>query len=551
MSVLTKAALFIALVTLLGACPRPNQPRPKPNEGGAPPVDNSIPELLRRQAYDTLYAQFSAKLRQALPRDALERGWTRRAQRFGPFEVAQRRPTRYWAVHTCGFAKGQRALKVHLDQAGTIVGVFFDEPGPTPLDAKPADAAAKRAFGNAAAFIGNLSRGAFVAATAHFSPKMKLALPAMKLGGLWGAIAGDRGKLSGCHASGGGSTEPFLLHHPGGDFELRVNRDLGGEIVGLFFAGGYRDPEYSTQASYEERAVTIGAAPWQLPGTLTLPRGREPLGAVVLVHGSGPNDRDETVGAAKPFRDLALGLASRGFAVLRYDKRTKVHGGQMKQWPTLDEETVDDAVAAVALLKGTDGVGGDVPVFVAGHSMGGTLVPRIARRDRSITGFIILAGSTQPLEDMIERQVAYIAAADGDVSEKERARITQVKAQAARVRARKYSAKTPAAELLGIPPARWRQWQAYSAVAEVVRIERPLLVLQGERDYQVTMKDYAGWKEALEGKKWATLRSFPKLNHLFIAGEGKSTPAEYDDPGNVSSDVIDTLLSWLKVQLPR
>ena len=72
----------------------------------------------------------------------------------------------------------------------------------------------------------------------------------------------------------------------------------------------------------------------------------------------------------------------------------------------------------------------------------------------------------------------------------------------------------------------------------------PLLVLQGERDYQVTLDDFAGWKKALAGRK-ATLKSYPELNHLFMDGKGKATPAEYGKAGHVAKAVIDDVAAWI------
>ena len=85
----------------------------------------------------------------------------------------------------------------------------------------------------------------------------------------------------------------------------------------------------SLQAGARQVDVTVGSAGSSLPGTLVLPRGPGPFPALVLVAGSGPQDRDETIGPNKTFRDLAWGLASRGIAVLRYEKRNHVHGEKM------------------------------------------------------------------------------------------------------------------------------------------------------------------------------------------------------------------------------
>ncbi|HQU43542.1 MAG TPA: dienelactone hydrolase family protein, partial [Pirellulales bacterium] len=80
---------------------------------------------------------------------------------------------------------------------------------------------------------------------------------------------------------------------------------------------------------------------------------------------------------------------------------------------------------------------------------------------------------------------------------------------------------------------------------------KPMLFLQGERDYQVTMEDFTGWKQALAQRKDVAFISYPRLNHLFIEGEGKSTPAEYSTPGNVAKVVIDDVAKWIEAFAAR
>ncbi len=149
-----------------------------------------------------------------------------------------------------------------------------------------------------------------------------------------------------------------------------------------------------------------------------MPVGQGLFPAVVLVHGSGPQDRDETIGPNKPFRDLAWGLATYGIAVLRYEKRTRVYGQKLQQDKklltsfTVYEETVDDAVSAVALLSQTPGIRPD-RIFVLGHSQGGMTIPRVAQKDKQAAGFIIMAGLTRPLEDAILKQNRYLLSISG------------------------------------------------------------------------------------------------------------------------------------------
>ncbi|MGC8778664.1 MAG: alpha/beta hydrolase family protein, partial [Candidatus Caldatribacteriaceae bacterium] len=111
----------------------------------------------------------------------------------------------------------------------------------------------------------------------------------------------------------------------------------------------------SDQNQFTERDVTFGIPGWELPGTVTIPKGNRPFPALLLVHGSGPNDRDETILGNKPFRDLAWGLATQGIAVFRYDKRTYVHGMKLTSLEmthfTVEEEVFLDTLKALEFLR--------------------------------------------------------------------------------------------------------------------------------------------------------------------------------------------------------
>ena len=146
---------------------------------------------------------------------------------------------------------------------------------------------------------------------------------------------------------------------------------------------------------------------YPLKGMLTLPDGDGPFPALVLVHGSGSSNMDEKVGKLTPFKDIARGLARRGIASVRYDKRSFAHGLKMmmdKKNPiTVREETIDDALLAAALLRADPRIDAG-RVFLIGHSMGAMLAPRIECSGGDFRGLILLAGTPRRLEEVLLEQ---------------------------------------------------------------------------------------------------------------------------------------------------
>jgi len=332
--------------------------------------------------------------------------------------------------------------------------------------------------------------------------------------------------------------------------DMRLPLDKAGRIGGLNFTlhVDYTPPDYVTPSAFHEKEVTVGAGMSPLHGALAIPNGDPPFPAVVLVHGSGPADRDSTVGAAKPFRDLAWGLASRGVLVLRYNKRANEYPREVAQTRnfTVKDETIDDALAGVALLMRTEGVD-PKRVFVLGHSLGATVAPRIGKANPGIAGLIIVGATTHTIVDVLVPQVIYNLTLHGAMGPIQQKQVDALRAQVARANDPALTPDAPNSEMpLGIPASYWLDLRGYHPEQVARGLSQPLFILQGERDYQVTMDDFAAWKKALEGKKNAEFKSYPKLNHMFVAGDGPSSDEEYTKPGHVDKAVIEDVAAWIK-----
>lgn len=310
--------------------------------------------------------------------------------------------------------------------------------------------------------------------------------------------------------------------------------------------------------SFSDVDVKIGTGRWQLDASLTVPNGKGPFPAVILVHGSGGHDRDETIGPNKPFRDLAHGLGSKGIAVLRYEKRTKQHAKSLTvddlKTFTIMDETVYDVGEAAKVLRADSRIDRN-GIFVLGHSLGGMVVPRIYQLDKELNGFIVVSGSNEPLEDAILRQTEYVMQSADTSSPEVLKVINAMRSQAEAVKKLTKDDVNSAQVLIGAMPAYWLDLREHDPLVEIKNVERPIFFIQGGRDYQVTADgDFARWKSAMEsaGKlSQCRFKLYPQLNHLMIAGTGKIVPSEYmTNVGNVDKDVVDDIADWILNRKP-
>lgn len=448
-------------------------------------------------------------------------------------------------------------MRVAFPAILTLLGALAAPAAEPPAEARPAAATRAEALAREAGAL--LARGDTGAVAARFTPEMKDALPGETFREFWDSLSAQHGELKSIGAPGVGSEGRFEVADFPAAFErtavvLRVVFDGEGRIAGFRVLPGsppaaWSPAGYADGAKAREREVTVGGGEWALPATLTLPAaGDGPFPAIVLVHGSGPHDRDETVGGTKPFRDLAGGLAARGVAVLRYEKRTKTHGARMNNAEvTVKEEVVDDALAAAALLRGQPEVDAK-RVALLGHSLGGTLAPRIAAADPGLGGIVIAAGAARPLHVLGIEQLDYLVSAGVATKEQTAAMRADFEKVGALDPVRPPAAGT---RLAGGPASYWLDLAGYDPVATARGLSVSILVIQGGRDYQVGSKDFEAWKSALGALPNATFRLFPKLNHLFVEGDGPSTPAEYERAGHVSEEVVEALAAWARALPPR
>ena len=299
--------------------------------------------------------------------------------------------------------------------------------------------------------------------------------------------------------------------------------------------------------------ITVGAGTqFPLNGLLTLPDDlSSPVPAVVMVHGSGPSNMDERIMKLTPFKDLAEGLAKRGVASLRYDKRSFAYKRELaKISPTINEETIDDALLAVELLKNDDRIDRE-RIFILGHSMGAMLAPRIDAQGADVKGLILMAGTPYRLEDVMRKQfsrlqgkslISLIAKLEDNIYSKKFNGLYEMSDEEAKQK--KFAGNVTLYYL--------KEMGQKTAVDYLLESSKPTLIMQAEKDTQVLADDdYKVFRDRLAGRENTAFRLYPGLNHLFveaITDNLMKATKEFGVERHIGDNVIDDIAAFIHAQ---
>lgn len=301
-----------------------------------------------------------------------------------------------------------------------------------------------------------------------------------------------------------------------------------------------------------EKIVLGAGTKYPLKGLLTLPDSPSPAPAVVFVHGSGSSNMGEKVVKLTPFRDLAEGLARRGIASVRYDKRSYAHGLKMllSRAPiTVREETIEDAILAAELLRKDKRIDAN-RIFIVGHSMGAMLAPRIDAEGGDFRGLILMAGTPRLLEEVLleqtEESLAGLKGFARTLGEKQLAQLKRTfdglyDLTDEEAKARKLGG--------GTTLYYFKEMGEHPASRYLAELRKPMLVMQGSRDVQVKADvDFAAYRELLKEKPNVTFRLYEGLNHAFVPAICDSiaeAKREFAVERHIGPEVLDDIANWI------
>lgn len=335
-----------------------------------------------------------------------------------------------------------------------------------------------------------------------------------------------------------------ILQYENNGLRIKITYNTSGKIEGLRLNYTPIKTELVSNSKFTETEIAIGDGKEPLYGILTLPKGVKKPPVVILVHGSGTHDMDESIGPNKPFQDIAHGLAKQGIASIRYHERMLQYPNTKITKLTIQNDSLDDANQVIDYAAACNKVDKN-KIYVIGHSLGGMVAPKLAKDNKEVAGIVFLAGSPRKLEDISLDQNKFFIEKSGDYT-KEQKELMLVSIQKEADKIKKLE-RSDTAVLLGIPASFWYSLNQIKTPEIVKSLKIPILIAQGSADWQVYPdKDYAEWKKLLKGKKNVTFHLYDNLNHLFMKSNGITDVTEYNIKGTVEQKVIDDIAVWIK-----
>lgn len=422
-------------------------------------------------------------------------------------------------------------------------------------------------------WYGTLDAGVKIPLVVHIQPDGTASVDSPSQGAMGlaakAALSGDQLKLE--------------LAAPPARFEGKVAAD-GKAIVGQWIQGGRlplsltRTPQpvaaaprpQTPKPPFPYRAEEVSylnpVSGLKLAGTLTLPPGEGPFPVALLITGSGPQDRDETLFDHKPFLVLADALTRRGVAVLRVDDRG-VGGSARDEKEATTRDFATDVAAGVAYLRGRRDID-PARVGLIGHSEGGVIAPLVAAEDPRIAFIVLMAGTGVPGDQLLPRQYHDIYLASGAGEAEARRQAERVKAANALVRAEPDQAKAgprlvklfsegadPAAaeNIAALINSTWyRAFLELNPAEALKRVRAPVLAVNGAKDTQVAADaNIPAIKAALAGNPDATALALPNLNHLLQTAR-TGAPGEYPAiQETIAPSALATIVDWTVAHAAR
>lgn len=295
-----------------------------------------------------------------------------------------------------------------------------------------------------------------------------------------------------------------------------------------------------------EHAISFKSDGRQLLGTLMLPPenldNQEEYPLVVMAGGFGPVDRDGTIGKNKPMRDLALGLAYKGIASLRYDKPSySFHGRTDTSRLTIDSEAIHAAADALGYAHTLSGID-RANIFFLGYSEGGEVAPFVLQRSPDVRGAIIMAAPARSPEEFVPGQLAAGLKMRGTPEDEIEAQVSALKKQFADI---KNGTLPNTSEVLGYSAGYWRSLMALNILQAAHNTRTPVLLLQGDRDRQASKQDYELLRAAIPADS-LDARYFVGLNHIFMPAPEGSNGSEMLIGSRIADPVIGAITTWIE-----